>query len=143
MAYYRSEAIFVLRNLSKRGLQISKDPYLNNIMEPNDIYVEVRKESDLDLLKKAYRYTQTMNMPMCMQVELYPADIGKTKLENVNDLMVLVRESKYLETLALIHTFKKISLKVTNAYYDKNLQHEFLKQIFEMAIKREGNTKIG
>ena len=96
---YRSEAIFILRNLSKRGLQISKDPYLNNIMEPNDLHLEIRKSADLDLLSKAYKYTQCMNMPMCLNVEVYPEDVdGDFKVAvHIKDLFLYAKNSIYID----------------------------------------------
>lgn len=51
--FNRVEAVLMMRRISKRFNVLSRDPYLQNFHDEQDtMFLEVRKEKDLDYLRK-------------------------------------------------------------------------------------------
>ena len=70
--YNRTDAVIILRQLNKRFLGLSTDPYLDIFTSSRDImFYEVRKDEDLQYFRKMIRYASLSYCSSCLQIEFF------------------------------------------------------------------------
>ena len=70
-AFNRIDAVLTMRLLNKKFLALSQDPYLDNFQSSQDtMFLEVRKEEDIDYFRKMITYTN-MIKGNCLHIEFF------------------------------------------------------------------------
>ena len=72
VAFNRTDAVTILRQLNKRFLKLSTDAYLDTFTSSKDImFYEIRKEEDLEYFRKMVRYANLSYCSSCLQIEFF------------------------------------------------------------------------
>lgn len=126
-AYNRVEAVLMLRQLSKKFHAMSRDKYLDVFYDEQDtMYLEVRKEADLEYFKKMSRYFSMIKGDNCLHIEFFwNFQRNQTQAEEVKECERLV------DILLEPSSFKKLTIG------SDGLWSRYLPQAFVAAFIRE------